>query len=112
MYVAITLLTAAVVGMAAVANLARHPYGRAQAERQGVPVSWQVPLGFVLGAGAVGLLVGLAVPVLGTVAAACLVAYFVVAFVPEVRARPLRIGPWAVYFVLAVASLVTSLTAR
>ena len=104
-YVAVTLLAAAVNGLAAVANLIGHEYPKAQADKLGLPRSWMVPLGTLLAAGALGLLVGLAVPAVGTIAAGGLVLYFVGAFGAHLRVRDDQLGPWATFFSLAVAAL-------
>lgn len=75
-YLVVTLLAAAVNGLAAAANFVGHDYPKSQADKLSVPRSWMRPLGALLAAGALGLLSGLAVPVLGTLAAAGLVLYF------------------------------------
>jgi hypothetical protein len=85
-YLALTLLAAALTGSAAVANLIGHSYPKAQADRVGVDHKWILPFGLLLGAGAVGLLVGLAVPALGVLAAAGLVLYFLCALTAHLRA--------------------------
>jgi uncharacterized membrane protein len=105
-YVTVTLVTSALVGLAAIGNFTGHPYVKAQADANRVPYSWSLPLGALLAAGAVGLLAGLAVPLLGTLAATGLVLYFVGAFAAHLRARNYKFGPWAMYFALAVATLV------
>ncbi|MGA8543680.1 MAG: DoxX family protein [Mycobacterium sp.] len=109
-YVAVTLVATALVGAAAVANLAGSDYSKAQADINRVPRSWVRPLGLVLAGGALGLLAGFAVPALGIVAAAGLVLYFVCAFVVHVRASNYQLGPWVMYASLAVAALVINLT--
>lgn len=108
-YLVVTLATAALTGSAAVANLVGHDYPRRQADQLSLSHSWMVPMGILLGAGALGLIAGIAVPVLGTLAAAGLVLYFVCAFAAHVRVRDRHLGPWALYFCLAVAALVTDL---
>ena len=50
-----------------------------------IPVSLMVPFGILLGSAGAGLLAGLAVPGLGTVVAAGLVAYFVIALGAHLR---------------------------
>lgn len=105
-YAVVTLLTATFVGAAALANLFGSDYSKSQADVNRVPHSWIRPLGVVLAAGAVGLLAGFAVPVLGVLAAAGLVLYFVCAFGAHVRASNYQLGPWAMYASLAVATLV------
>jgi hypothetical protein len=108
-YLAVTLLASAVNGVAAVANLIGHEYPKTQADTLRVPRWWTLPLGTLLAAGAVGLLVGFALPAVGTLAAAGLVLYFLGAFGAHLRARDYRIGPWAVFFSLAVAALAVNL---
>ena len=108
-YLVVTLVTAAVNGLAAVANLVGHEYPRSQADKLRVPVSWMRPLGAVLGAGALGLLAGLVVPVLGTLAAGGLVLYFLGALPAHLRVGDYELGPWAVFFCLAAAALAVSL---
>lgn len=108
-YLTVTLLASALIGSAAVANLIGHDYPKRQADLNRVPRSWMRPLGALLGAGALGLLAGFAVPLLGALAAAGLVLYLVGAFAAHVRAGNYRLGPWTVYFALAVAALTLNL---
>jgi len=108
-YIVITLLASAFNAAAAVANLIGHDYPRTQADKNRVPRSWTGPLGVLLGAGALGLLAGFQVPMLGTFAAAGLVLYFLGAFAAHLRAGNYQLGPWAMYFSLAVAALAVNL---
>ncbi|MGW6500800.1 DoxX family protein [Nonomuraea angiospora] len=108
-HLVITLLASAIIGGAAVANLVGHDYPKRQADSMGVPHSWMLPLGLLLGAGSLGLLAGFAVPVLGTLAAAGLVLYFIGAFAVHLRARDHHFGPWAGFASLAVAALAVNL---
>lgn len=111
-YVAVTVVAAIACASAAVLSLTHHRSVVRTAERLRVPVSWQVPLGAVLAAGSLGLLVGFAVPVLGTAAAVGLVAYFLCAAGAHLRARdtrPLAWVNWAVFFSVALAALVVRL---
>ncbi|MFI6713264.1 hypothetical protein ACIBF7_43010 [Nonomuraea sp. NPDC050478] len=64
-YLVITSLASAVVGLAAIANLIGHDYPKKQADRLRVPRSWTLPLGLMLAAGSLGLLAGFAVPSAG-----------------------------------------------
>lgn len=105
------LLTAAVMGATAVANLAGHDYPKRQADLMGLPRSSIRPLGTLLGAGALGLLAGLAVPVLGMLAAGGLALYFVVAFGAHLRVGDRHFGAWSVCFTLSVATLVLNVLA-
>ncbi|MFD3419639.1 DoxX family protein [Streptomyces decoyicus] len=108
-YLVVTLLTSATNGLAAVANFIGHEYPKSQADKLRVPRSWMRPLGTLLAAGALGLLAGLAVPVLGTLAAAGLVLYFLGALCAHLRVRDYQLGPWAVFFCLPAAALAASL---
>ncbi|MER7959240.1 DoxX family protein [Streptomyces sp. NPDC096030] len=105
-YLVATLLASVVNGVAAVANLTGHDYPRSQADKLGVPQSWMRPLGTLLGAGAMGLLAGIGVPVLGVLAAAGLVLYFIGALWAHLRVGDYVLGPWFVFFCLPVAALV------
>ncbi len=80
----------------------------------GVGPSWVPFLGALKGAGALGLLLGLlGVPLIGTAAAAGLVAFFVGAICFHVRARVFyNIAFPGFFLTLAAASLVLSLHAR
>ncbi|MFI9256074.1 DoxX family protein [Streptomyces sp. NPDC053069] len=108
-YLVVTLLTSAVNGLAATANFIGHEYPRSQADKLRVPRSWMRPLGTLLAAGALGLLAGFAVPVLGTLAAAGLVLYFLGALCVHLRVRDYRLAPWAAFFCLPAAALVVNL---
>jgi len=107
-YVAVTVLAAAFNGLTAIANLTGHDYPKRQADMLRVPRSWVRPLG-TLAAGALGLLAGFVVPVLGAAAAAGLVLYFAGALVAHLRVHDRHFGPWAVFFALAVAALAVNL---
>ncbi|MDA0647427.1 MULTISPECIES: DoxX family protein [Nonomuraea] len=107
-YLVITSLASAVVGLAAIANLIGHDYPKKQADQLRVPRSWTLPLGLMLAAGSLGLLAGFAVPVLGLLAAAGLVLYFLGAFCVHLRARDHHFGAWSVFFALVAAALVVN----
>lgn len=83
------------------------------ADEVGVPRSWLPLLGALKAVGALGLLVGLCgVPIIATVAAAGLVAFFLGAVIFHVRARVLYNVAFPCFFLaLAIASLVLSLQA-
>ncbi|MFI9610999.1 DoxX family protein [Streptomyces sp. NPDC052023] len=109
-YLVVTLLTATATAGAAVANLSGHAYPRTQADRLGIPHSWIRPLGTLLAAAAFGLLTGLAVPPLGTVAAAGLVLYFLAALGAHLKVHDIQLGPWSAYFTLSLATLLLNVT--
>ncbi|GIF62277.1 hypothetical protein Ais01nite_03120 [Asanoa ishikariensis] len=104
-YAAVTIVAAVFTGAAAVTYLIDHDYPKAQLDMKRLPRSWGPVLGVLLAAGSLGLLAGFAVPLLGTLAAAGLVAYFVGAFGAHLRvgSRDL-VGP-AVFLALSVAAL-------
>jgi DoxX-like family len=108
-YVAVTVLAAAFNGLTAIANLIGHDYPKSQADMLSVPRSWMLPLGTLLAAGALGLLAGFVVPVLGAAAAAGLVLYFAGALVAHLRVHDRHFGPWSFFFALAVAALAVNL---
>ena len=111
-YIAVTVVAAIAYTRAAVLNLTRSKSVATTAETLRVPVSWQVPLGLLLAVGALGLVAGFAIPVLGTAAPCGLVLYFLCASAAHIRARDTRVPAWlnwAAFFLLAVAALVVSL---
>jgi hypothetical protein len=85
-YVVVTLVAAAMAAFSAVASLLNLSFVVASLVDYGVPRSWWPWLGVAKAAGAVGLVVGLVVPVIGVLAAVGLVLYFVGAVVTVVRA--------------------------
>jgi uncharacterized membrane protein len=113
--IAITVVGAVMFASAAILNFTHHKSVTETAARLGVPVTWQVPLGFLLAAGALGLLIGLVVPALGTAASCGLVLYFLCAAGAHIRVRDTQLRSWInwfVFFSLAVATLVVGLMCR
>jgi hypothetical protein len=108
-YVTVTILASVVNGIAAVTYLIGHDYPKAQADMKRVPRPWLPMLGMSLAAGSLGLLAGFAVPLLGTLAAAGLVLYFVGALVAHLRVGSRQLGGWAVFFATAVTALTLNL---
>ncbi len=106
-YVIATVLAAVANGYAASLNFAGAESVRLVADRVQVSRAWMVPLGTVLGCGAVGLLTGLAVPALGTAAAIGLVLYFLCAVTAHLRVRDRQIGGAVFFLLLATAALTT-----
>lgn len=111
-YVTVTVLTAIFTGIAATTYLIGHDYPKSQLDMKRLPRSWGPRLGIALAAGSVGLLAGFAVPVLGVLAAAGLVLYFVGALVAHLRVGSRQLVGWAVFFLTAVADLVVTLLHR
>ena len=86
-HVVVTLLAAALVGFSAVSVFVGAEWVVRPLADYGVPSSWRIWLGTAKAAGAVGLLAGLFVPVIGIAAGIGLVLYFTGAVVTVVRAR-------------------------
>ncbi len=86
-YVAVASVTAALNIAAAVADFRRTGWIMTNMSRYGIPHQWIGALGVAKAAGGAGLLVGIAVPTLGTLAAAGLAGYFLGAIVAVARAR-------------------------
>ncbi|MEV4109863.1 DoxX family protein [Nonomuraea sp. NPDC049695] len=83
----VTVLTAAWVGFSGFSLLRRADFVAKPLVEYGVPQSLWPWLGAAKAAGAVGLLVGLAVPAIGVAAAIGLILYFAGAVVTVLRAR-------------------------
>ncbi|HLZ30462.1 MAG TPA: DoxX family protein [Chloroflexota bacterium] len=77
----------------------------AQMTRAGVPLSWMPWLAAVKVVALVGIVVGFAVPVIGTATALGVAVYFVAAFVKHLMARDPNVGGAVFFFVLASAAL-------
>lgn len=77
--------------------------------RAGVPESWMTSLGILKAAGALGLLAGIGVPVVGMAAAIGLILFFVGAIFTHLRARDYSFGLAAIFLLLAVAALILRL---
>jgi hypothetical protein len=86
-YVVVTVLAAALAGFSAGSVFLGARWTVEPLAEYGVPRAWWVWLGTAKAAGAAGLLVGLAVPVVGVLAGAGLVLYFAGAVLTVARAR-------------------------
>lgn len=106
LYAVVTALTAAINLMSAIFDFRRYEPILVNMEKAGVPASSLFGLGVLKAAGAVGLLVGFGVPLIGTAAAVGLALFFIGAIAVHLRARDH--GYWlpAAFLLLAVASLV------
>ncbi len=110
-YVVVTVLAAALTSYAAYVDFTGAPWVLDNMDKYGVPQSWLFLLGVLKAAGAVGLLLGLAIPEIGTAAAIGLVAYFVGAIVTVVRARWYSHLGFPVMFLLPAAGSLALLLA-
>ncbi|MBB4909504.1 DoxX family protein [Actinophytocola algeriensis] len=106
-YVIVTLVAAAMVGFSAVSVFLRAKWVVGPLADYGVPRSWWPWLGAAKAAGAVGLAAGVFVPVLGVIAAICLVLYFAGAMITVLLARFwAHVSAPLLYVAPVVASLV------
>ena len=108
-YVVVTILAALANGYAACLNFVGAESVKVVANQVHVSTKWMVPLGTLLASGAVGLLLGFAVPALGIAAATGLVLYFICALGAHARARDCSIAGAVSFLVLAVGALITGL---
>jgi len=108
-YILITIVVALANSYAASLNFAGAESVKVVARQVRVPESWMIPLGILLSCGALGLVIGFELPMLGTAAAVGLVVYFVCALSAHVRVRDSHIGGAVCFLVLAVAALIADL---
>jgi hypothetical protein len=106
-HVIVTLVAAAMVGFSAVSVFTHAKWVVEPLADYGVPRSWWPWLGTAKAAGALGLAAGVFMPVLGIVAAVCLVLYFLGAMITVLRARYwAHVSAPVLYVAPVVASLV------
>jgi len=108
-YLIVTLLTAAANMFSATCDFVRYKQVSIAMAKAGVPESWMTTLGILKAAGALGLLVGIGLPLIGIAAAMGLTLFFVGAIVIHLRGRDYSFGPAVVFLLLAVGSLVLRL---
>lgn len=105
-YAIVGTLLALALGASATLTFTRNAAVTTSMSKVGVPDSWFPRLAALKAAGAVGLLIGLAVPVIGSAAAAGVVLYFIGAVITHLRAKDFEIAAPAVLALLAAAALV------
>jgi len=111
-YLAITIVAALANGYAAVLNFAGAESVKVVADRVQVSQRWMIPFGILLAAGAIGLVLGFAVPLLGVAAATGLILYFICAVSTHIRARDPGVGGAVFFLVLAACALAANLAYR
>lgn len=111
-YLAATIVAALANGYAAYLNFSGAASVKVAADKVQVSQKWMIPFGTLLAAGAGGLLVGLAVPVLGAAAAIGLVLYFICALIAHIRVHDRSVGGVVSFLVLAAAALAATLAYR
>jgi hypothetical protein len=109
-YIIVTVFTAAANTYAAIVDFRRPQWVLDNITKWGGSHSWLFTLGVLKAAGALGLLAGIGVSLIGVAAAVGLVLFFVGAIAVVIRAGWYSHLPWpATYLLLAVASLVLRL---
>ncbi|WP_326598217.1 DoxX family protein [Streptomyces sp. NBC_01803] len=108
-YVAVTVLAVIANAFSASMDFVRHERVLVVMEKGHVPPSWMIPLGALKAAGALGLLAGFAVPLIGTAAAAGLVLFFLGALVVHLRAHHYEFGNLSIFLSLASGALAVGL---
>jgi hypothetical protein len=108
-YLIVTLLAAAANIFSATLDFIRFKPILINMAKAGVSESWLTTLGILKATGALGLLVGIKVPLIGTAAAIGLVLFFVGAIITHLRARDYSFGLAVVFLLLAMAALVLRL---
>jgi hypothetical protein len=111
-YTIVTVLTAAWVGFSAFSIFRKAEFVVGPLAAYGVPKSWWPWLGTAKAAGALGLIIGLFVPIIGTLAGIGLILYFTGAVVTVLRARSYATLPFPLlYLAPVVASMVLAASA-
>jgi len=105
-YLIVTVLAVAANIFSATLDFIRFRQILINMAKVGVSESWITMLGALKAAGALGLLVGLRVPLIGIAAAVGLVLFFVGAIITHLRGRDYSFGLAIVFLLLAVAALV------
>ena len=111
-YIVVSILAAAANGFSATLDFIRYEPILINMDKANVPKSWLTTLGIFKAAGALGLLVGISIPLIGTAAAIGLILFFVAAIITHLRAHDYSFGLALVFLLLAVAPLVLGLYAR
>lgn len=105
-YIVVTVLAALANAFSATLDFIRYKQILINMARVGVSESWLTILGVLKAAGALGLLVGIRVPLIGITAAIGLVLFFIAAIITHLRGRDYSFGPAVVFLLLAFAALV------
>jgi DoxX-like family len=111
-YTAVTLVAATALAYAAYLNFSRDQIVLTAARRVQVSEEWIYPFGTILAAGALGLLLGLAIPWLGIAASVGVVAYFICAVAAHLRVNDRHVGAAIAFLCMGLAALVVGLAHR
>lgn len=103
-YYVVAVLTALWVGFSGYSLFSKQQFVVEPLQQYGVPRSWWNPLALAKSAGALGLLAGFAVPVVGIAAAIGLILYFLGAVATALRARSYRTAVFPLLYLAPVAA--------
>jgi len=104
-YIIVTIVAAAANIFSARCDFVRYKQVSVAMTKAGVLESWMTTLGILKAAGALGLLIGVGVPLVGMAAALGLILFFVGAIITHLRARDYSFGLAVVFLLLAVGAL-------
>jgi DoxX-like family len=110
-YIVVTLVAAAANIFSATLDFIRFKQVLTNMAKAGVSESWITTLGILKAAGALGLLIGIGVPLIGIAAGTGLVLFFIGAIITHLRAHDYSFGLAIVFLLLAVSALIFRLTA-
>src|SRR5438876_7755263 len=91
-YIGVTVLAALANLLSATLDFIRYKQILINMAKVGVSESWLTTLGILKAAGALGLLVGIRIPLIGIAAAIGLVLFFIAAFITHLRGRDYSFG--------------------
>jgi len=113
-YIVVTVLAAAANVFSATLDFIRYKQILINMAKVGVSESWLTTFGVLKAAGALGLLAGIRVPLIGIAAAIGLVLFFIAAIITHLRGRDYSFGLAIVFLLLALVTLAAhlALTAR
>jgi len=105
-YIVVTVLAAAANVFSATLDFIRYKQILINMAKVGASESWLTTLGILKAAGALGLLSGIRVPLIGIAAAIALVLFFVAAIITHLRGRDYSFGLAIMFLLLALAAFV------
>jgi DoxX-like family len=111
-YIVATVLAAVINAFSATLALIRYKTILVRLANARIPESWLPTLGLLKAAGAIGLLVGIGLPLVGTLAGIGLILYFIGAILTHIRARDNAFGLASAFLLIVVLSFVLDVLAR
>lgn len=104
-YVVVSILLALGLGLSAATNFARIERLVEGMMQAGVPVSWLSLLAWIKTSAAIGLVVGIFVPIIGLAAALGVIVFFIGALVVHIRARAYSLWLVGTFLTLGISTL-------